>query len=236
MDTSLLTPADKKRIAQAVSRFKKERPDIERIAKLVHLQLNEYSRLKPLIHSVRWRVKDASHLKHKLIRKTLAPPKPGKPPEEPITAENLLDRVEDLAGVRILHLHTSQFKSINKVLLDALQDQNWLVTGPEANTWDDEYRDFFKKMGVKTISRESLYTSVHYILKTNAASHFKCELQVRTLAEEVWGEVSHTIDYPDPTESVACKEQLKVLARLSSSCIRLVDSIFESEKEFKARK
>jgi ppGpp synthetase/RelA/SpoT-type nucleotidyltranferase len=72
--------------------------------------------------------------------------------------------------------------------------------------------------------------------KTNAASHFKCELQVRTLAEEVWGEVSHTIDYPDPTESVACKEQLKVLARLSSSCIRLVDSIFESEKEFKARK
>ncbi|HEU5124226.1 MAG TPA: RelA/SpoT domain-containing protein [Verrucomicrobiae bacterium] len=236
MDTSLLTSEDKKRIAQAMKRFEKERPNIEHLAKLVHVQLAEYPKLKPLIHSVRWRVKEASHLKHKLIRKTLALAKPDKPPEVPITDENLLDRIEDLAGVRILHLHTNQFKSINKILLDALKEQNWLITGPEANTWDDEYRDFFIRMGVKTISRESLYTSVHYVLKTNAASPYKCELQVRTLAEEIWGEVSHTIDYPDPTESVACKEQLKVLARLSSSCIRLVDAIFESEKEFKGRK
>ena len=111
-----------------------------------------------------------------------------------------------------------------------------MVTGPEANTWDDEYRDFFKKMGVKTMSRESLYTSVHYILKTNVANPYKCELQVRTLAVEIWGEVSHIIDYPEPTTSVACKEQLKVLARVSSSCIRLVDSIFESKREHKSHK
>jgi putative GTP pyrophosphokinase len=235
MDTSLLTSSDKQRISKALKRFKQERADIEHLAKLVHVQLAEYPKLKSKIHSVRWRVKEVGDLKHKLIRKTLEPPKPGKTSEGPITADNLLDRIEDLAGVRILHLHTSQFRSINKIVLEALRMQSWVVTGPEANTWDDEYRDFFVKMGVKTISRESLYTSVHYILKTNAASPFKCELQVRTLAEEIWGEVSHTIDYPDPTPSVACKEQLKVLARVSSSCIRLVDSIFESEKEYKSR-
>ena len=154
MDTSQLTPADKKRIAQALKRFEKERLDIQQLAKIVHVLLAEYPKLKPLIHSVNWRVKEVENLEHKLIRKTLEVPKPGEPTIEPITAENLFDRIEDLAGVRILHLHTSQFRRINKLLLEALKMQQWVVTGPEANTWDDEYRDFFKKMGVKTISRK----------------------------------------------------------------------------------
>lgn len=233
MKANQLPKEDKKRIAQAVKRFDAERSNFEWVAKNVFALLAEHPELRPLIHSVKWRVKDREHLEHKLIRKTIQPPKPGKPVEEPITAENLFDRVEDLAGVRILHLHTSQFKPINKVLLEILQNQQWVVTGPEANTWDDEYRSFFEKMGIKTVSRESLYTSVHYILRPNALNPFRCELQVRTLAEEIWGEVSHTIDYPDETKSIACKEQLKVLARLTSSCIRLVDSVFESEKEHK---
>ncbi len=236
MDTSLLTSADKKRITQAVKRFEKERAEIQQLAKMVHVLVAEYPKLQSLIHSVNWRVKGESNLEHKLIRKTLQKPKEGEPPKEPITAENLFDRVEDLAGVRILHLHTSQFMGINKLLLEALKIQQWVVTGPEAKTWDDEYRGYFEKMGVKTISSESLYTSVHYILKPNSNFPYKCELQVRTLAEEIWGEVSHTIDYPEPTTSIACKEQLKVLARVSSSCIRLVDSIFESDREHKSRK
>jgi ppGpp synthetase/RelA/SpoT-type nucleotidyltranferase len=195
--------------------------------------LAEHPQLKPLIHSVKWRIKDRGNLEHKLIRKTLTLPRPGQPSPPAITEDNLFELVEDLAGVRILHLHTNQFKSINKLLLQILADQQWIVAGPEANTWDDEYRGFYEKMGVKTVSRDSLYTSVHYILRPNGQTPYKCELQVRTLAEEVWGEVSHTIDYPDPTKSIACKEQLKVLARLTSSCIRLVDSVFESEQEHK---
>ena len=41
-----------------------------------------------------------------------------------------------------------------------------------------------------------------------------CEIQVRTLFEEIWGEIDHTINYPHSTESIACKEQLKVLTKL----------------------
>jgi len=44
--------------------------------------------------------------------------------------------------------------------------------------------------------------------------------------EEVWGEVDHVLNYPRKTKSVACAEQLKVLARVTSSATRLVDSIF----------
>lgn len=57
------------------------------------------------------------------------------------------------------------------------------------------------------------------------------EIQVRTLAEELWGEVDHTINYPHPSTVIACKEQIKVLARLTSSCTRLVDSIFLSKHD-----
>ena len=108
MKVNQLPKEDKKRIAQALKRFDAERANCEWVAKNVFALLAEHPKLRPLIHSVKWRVKDRGHLEHKLIRKTLQPANPDKPVEEPITAENLFDRIEDLAGVRILHLHTSQ--------------------------------------------------------------------------------------------------------------------------------
>jgi len=44
--------------------------------------------------------------------------------------------------------------------------------------------------------------------------------------EEVWGEVDHSINYPRPVDSIACKEQILALARSTSAATRLVDSIF----------
>jgi putative GTP pyrophosphokinase len=92
-----------------------------------------------------------------------------------------------------------------------------------------------KNLGLKVTQDQSLYTSVHYIIKQNKTTARLCELQVRTLAEEIWGEVSHTINYPHETDSVACKEQLKVLARLVSGCSRLVDSIVTSYEDHCSR-
>src|SRR5439155_1086450 len=102
---------------------------------------------------------------------------------------------------------------------------------PEAKTWDLEYEQMFRTLALKVQRNESLYTSVHYVIKQNKSTPRLCELQVRTLAEEIWGEVSHTINYPHETDSVACKEQLKVLARFVSGCSRLVDSIAVSYKD-----
>jgi ppGpp synthetase/RelA/SpoT-type nucleotidyltranferase len=53
-----------------------------------------------------------------------------------------------------------------------------------------------------------------------------CEIQVRTLMEEVWGEVDHELNYPVQTDVFSSREQLQVLARVTSSATRLVDSIF----------
>src|SRR5262249_39062420 len=125
-----------------------------------------------------------------------------------------------------------QMGQIDKAIRSILGEERYrIVEGPVANTWDDEYREYFHRIKIRTTARPSMYTSVHYVVESGARSSPRCELQVRTLVEEVWGEVSHTVNYPDETKSIACREQLRVLARVSSSCTRLVDSIFASRKE-----
>ena len=99
-----------------------------------------------------------------------------------------------------------------------------------AGLWDREYETIYREFGIQSQSRESMYTSVHYILQANQKTKITAELQVRTLMEEVWGEVSHRVDYPIPG-SRSCKDQLKVLARLTSGSTRLVDSIFKTHDE-----
>ena len=76
--------------------------------------------------------------------------------------------------------------------------------------------------------KETFYTSIHYVVKPREESELCCEVQVRTLFEEIWGEIDHRINYPHATEIMTCREQLRVLARLVGAGSRLADSIFRS--------
>jgi putative GTP pyrophosphokinase len=53
--------------------------------------------------------------------------------------------------------------------------------------------------------------------------------------EEVWGEVDHTMNYPIPSKVLAYREQVKVLARVTSGATRLVDSIFLTLDDSKSK-
>lgn len=190
--------------------------------------------LEALVHSAKQRTKDPEHLRAKLFRKLHKSNTLSEPFD--ITVENLFNRVNDLAGFRIIHLHTRQAKEIHDELVVIFDEQRWiLVEGPIAKTWDDESRAYFRSLGWQTEDSESMYTSVHYVVQPNSRSELTCEIQVRTLMEEVWGEVDHTINYPIQSTSQSCREQIKVLARLTSSCSRLVDSIFLSSVESQAQ-
>lgn len=185
--------------------------------------------LTGLVHSMKTRAKDPAHLEDKLFRKLRISKEPNGKPFD-VTPDNLFEKITDLAGVRLLHLHTSQFPQIDKILKTLLVDEGYsIIEGPEARTWDDEYRQIFSSHGIATVKSERLYTSVHYVVQTGSKNKRTVEIQVRTLAEELWGEVDHSINYPHPTTIHACSEQIKVLARLTSSCTRLVDSIFSSK-------
>lgn len=229
MAKSPVTKNDLKKINRLVTHFKNNQELFIRFSDNVRALFSS-DRLSPYVHSAKWRIKNPDHLRDKLIRKASDMRLTGK--KFDITEENLFERITDLVGFRILHLHTSQFEAINRIVLDLINEERWeLIEGPTARTWDDEFREYFNKLNIKTLDSQSMYTSVHYVFTANKQKSCAAELQVRTLAEELWGEVDHKINYPHPSASSSCREQIKVLARITSSCTRLVDSIFHSHQE-----
>jgi ppGpp synthetase/RelA/SpoT-type nucleotidyltranferase len=183
--------------------------------------------LQNLTHSTRWRIKSADSMERKLIRKAREAVARGASFD--ITTENFFDRITDCAGFRILHLHTMQFERINAVLQALFVQQSYKLFEPTfARVWDLEYRDYFSRLDVRVEDSQSYYTSVHYVVDFNNQLLCKCEVQVRTLAEELWGEVNHSINYPETVDFLPCEEQLKALARSTSACTRLVDAIYRS--------
>jgi putative GTP pyrophosphokinase len=75
-----------------------------------------------------------------------------------ITPDNLHVKINDLAGIRLLHLHTAQAKEIHEHLYALLKSCGYKFReGPEARTWDIEYEKIFKDMGFKTKQSDALY-------------------------------------------------------------------------------
>lgn len=180
----------------------------------------------PTIHSIKSRLKDPDHLREKLLRKAL------DADYIPIELDDFFSRITDLIGVRVLHLYQDQFPQIHNFIFNKINSQDWFLSEkPIAYSWDPEARDFFESLGLEVRLKESYYTSIHYLIKPKELSDVCCEIQVRTLFEEVWGEIDHTINYPNPTQSKTCKEQLRVLSKLVSTGTRLADSIFRANEE-----
>jgi len=175
----------------------------------------------PIIHSIKKRIKDFDHLKSKVERKSAETVE--------ITCHNCFERITDFAGVRVLHLKQSDFSSIKAVIDEKIISGDWyIVEQPIAYTWDPEYEDFFLSLGCQCERKDSFYTSAHFVIRPRNDSPISCEIQVRTLFEEIWGEIDHHLNYPTPTKSSACKEQLSVLAKVVGAGSRLVTSIYNS--------
>ena len=81
-----------------------------------HPNLNQSPQI---VHSVKSRMKDLQHLREKVQRKSST--------EDPITPENIFDRVTDIAGVRVLHLYQAQFTQIHHAIKQKLDSQDWML-------------------------------------------------------------------------------------------------------------
>jgi ppGpp synthetase/RelA/SpoT-type nucleotidyltranferase len=194
-----------------------------------HPQLN--AKPFPIIHSVKTRLKDPDHLRDKIERKFKN--------NVHISKENLFSEITDLIGLRVLHLYQDQFPIIHNKILEYIAEGDWVFAeDPKAMTWDPESKKMYDELKIITEIRPTFYTSVHYVIKpnNNNPNPICCEIQVRTLFEEIWGEIDHSINYPHPTEDVACKEQLRVLSKLVSTGTRLADSIFRTLNDHNDKK
>ena len=232
-----MTTKQEQLIDELVAYYLARQGPIKRLLESLHVHISDSESLARLIHSAKRRMKSPASLKDKLIRKLKKDVEAGT--EFQINKDNLFTEITDLAGYRILHLHTRQMDQINKGLLQVLEEAQCTVSeGPKANVWDQESETYFQSIGIETEYNPRMYSSVHYTVMPNKSkANVRAEIQVRTLSEEIWGEVDHKFNYPHAIDSVACDEQIKVLARVASSCTRLVDSIFASYTDWeKARK
>jgi len=219
-----LKKPDQKCIDSAVEHFRRNRHLFENFAQALLTYFRNDTALAQCTEFIKYRIKDPDHLRQKLVRKAI---------EGSLIDEKMLfDRITDLAGIRIIHLHTEQIREIHAAILGIIAEQRLrLVEEPTANCWDVEFENLLSQFGIATHSRDTMYTTVHYVIQANQRTKVTCEVQVRTLMDEVWGEVSHRVNYPNESPSRTCQDQLKVLARLTSGCTRLVDSIFRSHLE-----
>lgn len=234
MPVALLSRQQRELIDRLVAHYEVNQEDASKLLEILTVNITADKALKPYIHSVKARVKDPEHLRDKLERKLTEARAAGRAFN--ITEDNLFVKINDLAGFRILHLNTRQMQHIHQGLLALFERERYVLREkPVASTWDDESRSYFTEIGIKTRKSPSLYTSVHYVINANSLARATCEVQVRTLMEEVWGEVNHSMNYPHALDSVACTEQIKALARLTSGTTRLVDSIFRSYEDHLAR-
>ena len=212
---------DRRRVDEATRYFMDNRPLFKTFAEALMSSFLNDPKLSEFIHFIKYRIKDEGSLRAKL-EKVLASSED----------RNLMENVTDFAGLRIIHLHMDQLSHIHPLVLGILEEQKYELLGnPKAYFWDIEYEDLFHQIGVDTMRRYSMYTTIHYDIKGNQKTRITCELQVRTLVDELWGEVSHRVNYPTKSQSVSCQDQLRVLARLTSGCGRLVDSIFKTHRE-----
>ena len=234
MENSNPDKADEELIDRLVEYYKSRRDVISSALESLNIYISAASAKMPLldlVHSVKRRVKDPIHLKDKLLRK-LADCRQEKTKFD-YDESNLFSHVTDLAGYRVLHLHTRQLEPIQTELLKVFDDASWdLHEPPFGHVWDQETAEFLERIKIKAVFNPRLYSSVHYVLRARAKTLVTCEVQVRTLADEIWGEIDHKINYPEPNASLACREQIKALARVASSCSRLVDSIMLTHADF----
>jgi|ERR1700733_2675195 len=229
------TRAQRKLIEELVQHYQNSVPEFKTFASVLRTQILGSRDLRKHIRFVRTRVKEPEHLRDKLYRKLEEATAKGTSLN--YSTKNLFVRINDLAGLRIIHLHTQQIVPIRDSLQALFEEEKYrVVEGPTARIWDEEYKRFFKDAGIATKTGKTLYTSVHYVLKPNKKTPITCELQIRTLLEEVWGEVNHELNYPHESEILACREQLAVLARATWSCNRLIDAIYRTKNEADERR
>ena len=180
--------------------------ELEDVALLVANALKRHKE----VHAVRYRVKEPLHLLKKILRKK------REYPDRHLTASNYLDFINDLVGVRILHLYKEACHGIGSYIQQAwelkrepyvyVKDKNSTVARRFASS---KYKLFVNERG---------YMAQHFILKVqpNRQLYF-VEVQVKTLFEEGWSEIDHCIRYPDREPNELLDRLLWLLNQLTAN-------------------
>lgn len=175
------------------------------------------------IHSIRTRAKDPRHLIEKIIRKR------GKYQNKKyrnIQVKNYMDIVQDLIGARILILAKEEWEGVFNWIMEKFRDHPaegiYLAEAPVAYTRYGDRNIFGDKIYREHTDRG--YRSQHYVVRFG---EYFCEIQVRTLAEEVYGEFDHRVKYPYRNDNHFLMRYTNTVAQLADSIDEIISTCFD---------
>lgn len=174
------------------------------------------------VRAIYGRAKDPEHLIEKIIRKN---GQEFKSKYKDINKENYLDIVTDLIGIRILVLAKEEWKQVDLHIRSIFKE--FFEHTPIAYVCYGD-REIFDSRSIYVDYTNKGYRSQHYVVKYE---HVFCEIQVRTLAEEVYGEFDHRIRYPYRTDNKFLVRYSKIVSKCTAELDDLVSSCLDMGEE-----
>ena len=142
-----------------------------------------------------------------------------------INERNYLRIVRDLMGIRILILSKEEWRTVHDFLLKVDEDSRYDMHMAEMPRAYIRYgdRDIFNYTIHKEYTDKG-YRSQHYIFKYG---NYYFEVQVRTIAEEVYAEFDHYVKYPYRENNHFLKRYTSVVAELLNSVDEIISTCFQ---------
>lgn len=211
------SPKEEERILQSVK-------DLEKYI-WTHMKETEAE-----VHSIRCRRKAPEHLLEKIIRKCV---KEQSKKYRDIGVHNYKEIVRDLIGVRILTLAKEDWEGVHDAVIKMFpaSEQNCpntciMAELPIAYTRYGDRNIFKGKIRAEHTNKG--YRSQHYVVQFHG---YYCEIQVRTLAEEVYGEFDHKVKYPYRNNNRFLRRYTNTLSQLLASVDELISICFQMDAE-----
>lgn len=186
-------------------------------------------------HSLRCRYKNPEHLIEKIIRKR---GREQVSKYKDIDVDNYKAIVRDLIGLRILVMKKEDWESVYDAIVRMFpndkKSDHYMEEPPKAYIRYGD-RDIYKSKIKKEYSNKG-YRSQHYIVWFKG---FYCEIQVRTLAEEVHGEFEHLVKYPYRNENKFLIRYTDMFSKLTntidemiSTCLQMTEQGWEANDKY----
>ena len=179
------------------------------------------------IQRVRIRIKRPESALDKILRKPESYP-------DALTIESLR-RMPDTLGARVIVFFLSQLALVDREIRNSPHFELSSTHPPIAYLSPQMH----SQLGLGHIQRqekESGYASIHYLLrlKDPSSSENPCfELQLRTLSEDLWGEIEHILGYkPGKRTSFAVRKQFNIISKNLEALDEHFNFLFEELSRF----
>ncbi|MCM1466575.1 MAG: hypothetical protein NC086_00395 [Alistipes sp.] len=185
-------------------------------------QVDEKERVK--VDTIFGRAKNPEHLIEKIIRKIALE---NKERYSKISKQSYLSVVTDVIGIRILVLAKEDWKIADDIIRTIFQGS---IKEAKAYVCYGDRKIFNENLLTPDYTNRG-YRSQHYVTDWK---QYYAEIQVRTLAEEVHGNLEHRVRYPYRVDNKFLKRYGKVISQnvsqldaLISTCVCLNDKTLD---------